>query len=177
MHLRINPRSTILKLASIAAGFVIIGVLTAHLRVAHDLEFAQLVWLFDLSAGRAFPTWYASLMLLAASLLTFMAAVDRAGHVQRRDRQSWIALGLILLFLSADEVGGFHEWTGNHAPELTQHMDGTFWGMFYYGWVIFGLIAVISIGLLFFRFVLRQPPRLRSLLILSGSSSWAAPSV
>lgn len=169
MHLLIPPRSTVFKLASIAAGFVIVGVLTAYLRIAHDLELAQLVWLFDLAGDRAFPTWYASLMLLAASLLAFVAAGDCAGHMRLRDRRCWIFLGAVLMFLSADEVGGFHEWTGDHAPEITRHMDGAFWGLFFYGWIVFGLFAAILVALLFAPFILRQPARLRGLLILSGA--------
>ena len=75
----------------------------------HDYVYG-LAPLFDLDEEWNIPTMISALMLLLCGALLF--AIGRMHASQQTAALPWIGLGLIFVFLSLDEVIGFHERIG-----------------------------------------------------------------
>ena len=117
---------------------------------------------FDLDREGTLPAWFSgSLLLMSAALAGVFALFDsRDGFINRRP---WIVLGVILVFLSLDEVASFHE----AILQVVSDSVG-FDGPLQFVW-----IAVVPIlfflGLFFWRFLLRLPPETRRKIWLAGA--------
>lgn len=133
--------------------FVTILVLvTAHLVLKlMELEDDEPHWLivqmFDLDDENNFPTWFSSFMLMLTATVLYSLSGTKPDALQYR------ILALGFMYLSADEVAGFHE-SMNTAVDVN--------------WAIPGGIAAILVGLYFVPFLLRQPPLHMALMLLSG---------
>lgn len=128
-------------------------------------EFTLLpVKLFDLSTDSSIPTWVSSLILLSctAPLLTIW---KYESVLKEKNRLYWLGLAIMFCVFSVDEVARIHEQIGSL---ITNTFLGQTKGLFYYSWVIPGAILVISIGLIYLKFIFRLPPRTRLLFIVSG---------
>jgi|SRR3990172_10031942 len=117
--------------------------------------------LFDLDSEKTIPTWYASSTLLICSFLLWAIAIARE---RLRDRRAlhWKGLAIIFLGLSIDEMAEIHE----RATALGRilHVGG----MFYFAWVIPGIVLVAFLGLVYLRFLLELPRATRRLFVLAG---------
>lgn len=124
--------------------------------------FDAFVRMFNINREQSIPTWYSSSMLLLGALATGLIA-----FVKRRRgepyRNMWLLLALLFVYLSADEGAGLHEYL---TEPIGEALDTT--GVFYFGWIIAGIIAVIVVGLVFFRFWLHQDSRTRLLYLLAA---------
>jgi hypothetical protein len=108
------------------------------------------------------PTWYSSSVLLVCSgLLALIAYSTRRAH--GRFARHWAMLAVIFLALSVDEEAALHE--GAIRLRETFRVGG----VFYYAWVIPGLIFVTVVAVAFLRFVLSLPRRTRVLFIASAA--------
>ncbi len=105
---------------------------------------------FDLDEEESFGTWFSSLLLLAASLISFVAANSDAHR-----RRWWAFLGCGFIVLSIDEIAGFHEFV-NTMVEATH-------------WTTFGIGLVLLVGLAYLPFLLGLPARTRNLLLVAGA--------
>jgi len=54
-------------------------------------------------------TWWSGLALLVAGLLAWELVGRQPGTAPRSSRRSWVAVAAVLIALSADELGSFHE--------------------------------------------------------------------
>jgi hypothetical protein len=115
-----------------------------------------------LDAELAIPPWYSGCVMFLCALLALILAW-RAKAIGNRDFFWWIVLGLGLFYMSADEMAAIHERLMN---VVSQHIQTS--GLFTFSWLVVGIPAVALVGLLFVPFLLRQQPRTRWLLILSG---------
>jgi len=108
---------------------------------------------FDLDEEESLGTWYSSLILLFAGLLSLLQA--RLSAAKKRSWVfCWYALGYGFMLLSLDEVAGFHEFV-NTVVEDTH-------------WTTFGLVLVGIVGLFFLPFLAALPPGTRWLFLLAG---------
>jgi len=119
--------------------------------------------LFNLDLEQNIPTFFSALNLLISSLLLFIIAVQRRAD-QKRDFYYWIGLSLIFIFLSVDEFSSIHEILINKVRDT---LNTT--GYLYFAWVIPYAIAVVTIGLIYLKFVISLPPGIRLQFILAGS--------
>lgn len=121
----------------------------------------QSIWLFDVSGDKTIPTWYASVTLLACSVLILIIGLI---HLQKQNQyaKQWIVLAGIFLFLSIDEVATIHEWS-THLITVPA-VDG----FLYYDWVIFGIIFVIIVGLYYRRLLNNLPCDIKNLFLLAA---------
>lgn len=108
------------------------------------------------------PSWYSTVLLLAASaLLAIQYQFARA----RGDRKpgSWLALSLVMLYLSIDEGSQAHERFGDFLKTYIPTTD-----LLYFTWVIVGgpLIVLAAIG--FIPFLFRLPRSTALLFVASG---------
>jgi spermidine synthase len=110
------------------------------------------------------PTWYATSLLLACSVLLAVIALARRIHKDRYARH-WIGLAVIFLYMSLDEGAMIHE-------ELTDPLRSVFnvTHYLYFAWMIVGVPVALGVVLVYAKFLLDLPPRIRRLFILAGMS-------
>lgn len=155
------PRKVASILCMIVCSLLLVGLssqmLKFHLASGHEsLErFDSLFKLVDLGRENNLPTWYSSTALFANSVF-----VGLIGWVKRHESgpyaKHWLALAGIFLFLSADEAASIHELTSGIAVKLLNQAD-LMSDYFYYGWVIFGIVAVMIVGVSYRRFIMDLP--------------------
>lgn len=131
----------------------IVLLTTTHLFLSFLLYSGEDIhWLlfqmFDLDDEHNLPTWFSSFLLLATAII--IHSLDWPVEDQRH----WKILSIGFLLLSLDEVAGIHE-TINTIIDMNWAIPAA---------ILAGLIAVA-----FMPFIVRQPRRLRGMILLSGS--------
>ena len=110
------------------------------------------------------PTWFSSILLFTASLLLCIVALIKKKS-SNKDVLYWSGLSVIFALLSIDEVAQLHEMTGGIIDRILN-----FYGMgsFRSPWIIAGGMAVTVFGLIYVKFLLNLPAKIRNLFIVSG---------
>lgn len=118
--------------------------------------------LFNLDTEGNAPTFFSSLLLVAASQLMYWIsrAEEQAGS---RYLKQWRLLSLIFLLLALDESAKIHELL---IKPLRDAFDLR--GAFYYSWVIVGMAGVSLLAALYFRFLMDLPSGFRGELLLAA---------
>lgn len=135
----------------IAAGFIVL-MLALHLARAvmlYELEinrFGIILGRFDLNAEGAVPSWFSSL-LLAASGVTVLAIATLKQQVRDRYRLHWLLIGLMFVYLSADEAAEIHEMWRHYLMPYTNWT-----GVFFYRSTVPNVILATVVGLLLLPF-------------------------
>ncbi|MDX1646455.1 MAG: hypothetical protein R3304_04875 [Longimicrobiales bacterium] len=164
MPIRISPKQIERVLFGVAA--VLIG---AHVAVqtvrflTGDDSIGGLVYFLSLGAEGNLPSYYSSLILLAAAVVSagagLLAAVE--GLVTR---PYWYGLGGIFVFLALDEILAIHE----RLIGPVRSLFGTS-GFLYYAWVIpYGFFTLL-VAVIYLRFLMRLPARTSRLIVLAGA--------
>lgn len=118
----------------------------------HDTAYG-LIRLFDVDNENNIPSYFsASLLLVAALLLTFITALKKTTHAAYAFQ--WALLSLGFLYLSIDEAASLHELLNKPMKEL---LGGNAGGFFTFAWVIPAAIAVIAVGIAYVKFFLHLP--------------------
>ena len=118
--------------------------------------------LFRLDEEINIPTLYSSLALAFSSiLLGIISYMKKVANSQ--DVNYWKILSLIFLYLAVDEMCSIHEMLSTIRPLLNAG------GLFYFTWVIPGLIFVVIFVALFWRFIQSLPRKTRNLFLISGA--------
>jgi len=129
-------------------------------------RFEPLLKLVDLNRENNLPTWYSSTALFVNSVF-----VGLIGWVKRHEgapyAKHWLGLAGIFLLLSADEAASIHELTSGTAVRLLERVD-LMSDYFYYGWVIFGIVAVMIVGVLYLQFLMDLPKETRLWFLFAG---------
>ena len=164
MELRLSPRRVLVTLLVIIALLVVASSagVTWYLHYTPE-KLPLLVNLFNLNAEANIPTFFSALLLFASSV---SLAVIGTGHRARGEPFiPWLALAVIFLFMSVDEIATLHE-------QLSFWLQGRLHtsGYFFFAWVIPYGIATAVIVILFSRFLFRLPIRTRVLFIVSGAT-------
>lgn len=110
------------------------------------------------------PTYFNTIILFIPSL---MFALIGAWKVSIRDKfkLQWIGLSLIFLYLSMDEAATLHEKVISPMRDLFNYER--FGGIFYFAWVIPGIIAVALFMLAYLRFFLHLENKYKILFFAS----------
>ena len=109
--------------------------------------------LFDLDEEESFGTWFSSVNLLFAALLSFYQSTRLTGR-DARMRYWWLALGLGFALMSVDEVVGLHELVNTVFDESV--------------WTTASLVIVVVSGAVFLPFLWHYRVRTGALLALGG---------
>ena len=120
-----------------------------------------LVWtpakrILDLNAEASFGSWFSVAALFTCALLLSVIAWAARQNGDRFARHWW-GLALIALALSVDEQAEVHD--PGIGTQLRDRLSLN--GVFYFGWVIFGLVSVLVVALIYRRFILALPPDIR----------------
>ena len=105
-----------------------------------------------------------SVLLLAVCACALGAVALVTGKQRRREYRHWLALSLLFCALASDEYLALHE---RLIDPLRERLGAG--GLLYFTWVVPGLAFVVIVAVLFARFVLSLPPRVRRELVLAGA--------
>ena len=122
-----------------------------------------LVPLFNVNLEHNVPSLFSTLLLATASSLLLL--LGRLEDHENSDRVYWQLLGCLFAFLALDESLSLHEQLNRPAAAL---LGTSRHPLLYYSWAVPGALFVGTTGLVFLRFVLRRPPRMRFYLIASA---------
>lgn len=168
--IRINPKRTLIFLLVLVAILVGMSIWGQYLRFIGGWDihsYWQEVVMdfmntpFYMDAESNIPTFINSLMLFIVSLLLAMIAAWK-NSIRDKFRFQWIILALIFLLLSIDEVSTLHE-------RLIKPMRAVFGaeGIFYFAWIVPGLIAVGAFLIAFLTFFIHLETKFKLLFFFS----------
>lgn len=166
------PKKFAFILCMIVCSLLFVGlssqILKFYLLSGHEAveRFDSLFKLVDLGRENNLPTWYSSTALFVNAVF-----VGLIGWAKRHGRapyaKHWLGLAGIFLFLSADEAASIHELTSGTAIRLLERVD-LMSDYFYYGWVIFGIMAVMIVGVSYLQFLMDLPKETRLWFLFAG---------
>ncbi len=117
--------------------------------------------LFDLDEEANLPTLFAVLTVLLAAAIT--ASIARFETVESSRRPYWSGLAIIFLVMAVDEAASLHEIVGNLID--TRFVSS---GYFFYSWIIPYFVLLVVLFVLYLRFFLHLPLKLRVMMIAAG---------
>ena len=161
MQVMIDLKKILKRLVIIVICLVLASIFAHYYKyfIGHD---RYLVRLFALDHEWNIPTYYSSLALLFCSILLAIIAFSHKNE-KNKFYLYWTVLAIIFFLLSLDESLQFHEQTIGRLRNLFDLS-----GIFYFAWVIPGIIFVFIFGLFFIKFLLNLDRKLRFLFIVSS---------
>ncbi len=121
-----------------------------------------LVPLFNFDEENNLPSLFSTLLLLSCSALLWLIGACRKKQAAS-DTLYWFGLAIIFVFLACDESLEIHEKLDRPIRALLNTS-----GPLYFAWVIPYGTFVAVLGIVYSRFILALPPRIRFLTIMSG---------
>ncbi|HQY86672.1 MAG TPA: hypothetical protein PLP26_03685 [Ilumatobacteraceae bacterium] len=155
----VHPERVLQRLLLAVAVVIALGLAADSSIILGDFSARGLFNRFTLGSDSTVPTYFSAALLCVAAVLLRVVA---RSETKPGSRRAWLLLAILFLAMAIDEVARLHEWLG----EATE-IDSS--GFFYHPWVYFGIAAVVAVGVVYLPFVLRLPPRLRFLVILSAA--------
>lgn len=151
----------------LALGIVILTLLSVGGQVViffvnHGKAVLSIDRVIDVNFEGNLPTWYSSALLLLAALLLMACGQTEKKRGSPHVRY-WTILAAIFVFLSADETAQFHD----KSIRPLRHLLGA-GGIFYFTWVIPGIIFTAVVGLWSLKFLASLDRKTRNSFILAG---------
>jgi hypothetical protein len=162
----VSPRAIARLLAAVAIFLVLASIAGQFLKFALGYDHLRyLIVLFHVDAERNIPTYFSVLlMFFAAVLLAVIAVLNRSQRAAHALKWAW--LSFVFLCMAFDEAFEFHERA--IGPIRALWGDGHL-GVFYFAWVIPGIVLVLVLGLFFLRFLLDLPAAVRLRFLVAAS--------
>lgn len=135
---------------------ITIGVITGHPSMKGVLD------VFKMDGEKNLGTYFSAINLLTASLLLF---IIYKLHKNRGigDSHYWLVLSIVILALSIDEVACAHELLVEPVRDYFEIEH-----LFYFAWVIPGIIICAVLAIYFSKFYLNLPARYKKLFGISA---------
>ena len=159
-----DPKRVTIKL-SIWAGVLVVLNMLCHLmwhEDAWDITRYRYVEMLDLDEEKGFGTWFATLILFFSARLLFLIASDSKARADGL-HVWWKVLACGFMYLSLDEVAGFHEYVNAYNEDFfegAEHEDR--WWTWYLKWV------VLVVGIAFLPFLWKLRWRVALLMGIAG---------
>ncbi len=163
----INPRKCALVLGIIAVYLALQSLISEYwlenvLSSEIDGIMISLLDLFSVNLEASIPTWYATILLFVSAVL--LALITAVKHKQKDPyARYWLGLSIIFLYLSIDEGAAIHEI---FSDPLGAALHTT--GYLTFPWLIVFVPLVILFALVYVRFLLHLPARIRNTVILAA---------
>ena len=168
MTLTLSPGRVVRLQIALVASVVLASfgaeIILAHLPANSYRGLVALLNKFVLDSELSIPAWYSSSALLGCSVLLGLIACQRC-RSRYAYRFHWFILSLVFLLLSIDELIAVHEML---IVPLRRRLG--FEGIFYYAWVIPGLVFVIGFGRCYLNFLMHLENWLRLLFLAAGAT-------
>lgn len=159
MSIVFDPKKVVRFLGAIVVCLIVanmIGIVSYFYFGSHRIA------LFNLDREGNIPTLYAAVTTLLCSGLLAVIATARKRQ-EKRDYLYWAGLAIAFLFLAVDDGAALHE---NIIRPLRNILNTS--GFLYFAWVIPYGIMVITMGLVYLRFLFSLTARIRYLIIFAG---------
>lgn len=169
--LKITLRSSAISwgLAAVALTLVVVNMAFQSYRLALGQEHVAGLAMMSLDKENNVPALFATLLLLAAALiLAFIALLERKRAAQ--DAIRWALLAGGFLVMAVDESLAFHERLIDPVRHVLASLGIQQLGIFYFAWVIPGILGVAALGAYFLPFVLRLPKATGAMLMLAAAT-------
>ncbi|MBN1306171.1 MAG: hypothetical protein JXA13_17170 [Anaerolineales bacterium] len=167
-QINIRPRRILNILLVITASLAVFNVIGQYLRfkrfaIDPTAEFFLDLFInqFSMNNEANIPTYYSSLLLLTASVLLLFISVWKYQHKDRL-RFHWALLAVVLLIFSIDEFTSIHEQFIRLFKDFPD-----FNGLFYFKWVIPGIIFVGVLALVYLPFFFHLESKTKVLFLVS----------
>jgi hypothetical protein len=156
-------RSVITRVLGAVALLLVIVSVGGQLGKAsfENKQIANLIEFFYLNGEQNIPAFFAVLLLLFAALLLAGIAV-LTGKLKQTEASKWAILSCGFLLMAFDEAAAIHErlvWP------IRVLLGNESLGVFYFAWVIPGIMFVLVIGVFFLRFLVHLPAATRRMVI------------
>ena len=125
-----------------------------------DLQ--KIIGLLDVEAEVSIYTWYSVCLLFLTGFMAFRHA-DLVGKGDRHFRQ-WVGIGLLFVYLSADESLSIHEKFARIGAMVVEPS-----GFFRFAWVIPATVLVVIVTIALISLIADLPKRERFWAIASGA--------
>lgn len=157
------------RLAGAALALVTINLALQTYRIVFHQEHVFGLAMMSLDKENNVPALFATVLLLSASLvLAFIALLERKRASADAIRWALLAAGFVAM--GVDESLSFHERLIDPLRQLLgSHLGMQHLGIFYFAWVIPGVIAVAALGSYFLPFVLRLPRATGAMLVVAAT--------
>jgi hypothetical protein len=160
MNYWIYPKQIVKILTVIALLLCVASLVGQFGRYVLGIENNNLITLFNIDAEKNIPSLYSGVQLLLSSLLLSMVAI-----VKRQTKGSyvkhWYGLSVIFLYLALDEWFAIHETLNPVLHQFIQNSPAARLD-------ILNLIFLITFVVIYTKFVLNLPSRIKLLFIISG---------
>jgi len=161
----VNRTRVIMVLGTIAFILVLLSILgQVLLRPDYPESIQGLIAFFNSAGEGNLPTYFSSFLLLFAAFLLLIVTIkirtDKASYVSM-----WTLLTLGFIYLSLDEMLVLHERISLFIRTLT---DWSGHGILRSPWVILGLLSVIVLLAVFFKFLMHLDNRTRLIFLIAG---------
>lgn len=161
----LRPSTIAGALALGAVALVIANVVTQWIRLttAHKHLFG-LVQLFSLNGEQNLPALFSTALLFFAALLLAIITMLEKNRAAP-DVSKWAILAAGFLLMGMDEQLSIHE---RLIPPMRALLGGGELGIFYFAWVVPGIVLVAVLGLFYLRFLFRLPARTTALFTVAA---------
>lgn len=162
----VNRSRIVAVLAAVIVVLAASHALTQWIKYTFDAPTLYgIVPLFDMNIENNLPTFFATFQLLiAAAILSIIAQHEQRGGAPYW--KQWTLLSALFLYLAADESASLHELM---IRPISEQAGGLATGIFYFAWVIPGLIIVAALAVYFRPFLFWLPPRTRNLFFVAAA--------
>lgn len=162
----LRPASIIGALSVMAVLLILASVVSQlALHASNHPGFVALSKLVFVDAERNVPSAFSSLLLLFAALLLALAALLTHKRSEP-DVAHWTILSLGFVAMAVDEAMSYHEQLVGPMRSLLGNED---LGVFYFSWVLPGILLVLVIGVFFARFLWRLPRCTAAVFVLAAT--------
>lgn len=168
-RISINASAICWRLAWVAIALVVVNMaLQSYLLFSHREHVVGQI-LLNLDKENNVPALFSTtLLLLASQVLVFLAILER--KYGSPDASRWALLAFGFLAMALDEALALHERLIEPVRNLIGPAGGGHHlGIFYFTWVIPGIVLVSVLGAFFLPFLLRLPRATSRMLIGAGS--------
>ena len=143
-----------------------LAVLITDYLTGYDMKMVQrLVKVFSVDYELNAPAFFSTLILLFSSVL--LAVIT---HFKREQRSPyvwyWTILSLGFLFMAFDEMASVHE---RLIEPMRTVLGETDLGVFYFAWVVPGILLVFGLGFFFLRFWWNLPSKTRTCFFIAAT--------
>lgn len=160
--LRASPARLRFGFVVAAAALVVVHLILQTVRfITDNHRLGGLLSSFSLGSDTSIPAYYSALAILFCAVLAFAIG---ASPTDAPDVKSWLGLSAIFVFLSVDEMLGFHE-------KLVEPMDDALdtSGLLLYAWVIpYGLAGLVFLAV-YVPFLRRLPASTARRFVFAGA--------